>query len=67
MDRKHQNEQTLVRGRTHFPCRSCGKPVHLQSPAAFIEPSEDTKRKGASEHVWHRACFDQYMEEGEEV
>ena len=67
MNYKQQSERTAVQGRTHSPCRSCGKPVQLQGRAAFFEPSDEVKRTGTSQHVWHRECFDAYLEEGEET
>ena len=67
MDSKQENQRAGIQGRTHSPCRSCGKPVQLQGRSAFIEPNEEPRRSGSSQHVWHRECFDAYLEEGEET
>ena len=67
MNSKQDNQQSVMQARTHSPCRSCGKPVPLQDQSAFIEPNEESKRAESGQHVWHRECFDAYLEEGEEM
>ena len=51
----------------HVPCTSCGKPVQVPGSGAMIEPVDDVKARSTSERAWHRECFNNYLDEGEET
>lgn len=50
-----------------FTCRACGKPADLGSTNTLIEPIEHPGTPGGEGIVWHRDCFNAFLDEGEET
>jgi hypothetical protein len=48
-----------------FACVFCKEPVRQQDQAVWAQ--EEGHASQSDDHVWHKHCFDAYLEEGEET
>lgn len=52
-------------GRRQFACAHCKGPVKQQDQVVWAQDQGHTSPDG--DHVWHKQCFDAYLEQGEET
>jgi len=48
-------------------CMFCGMSVNLESKDVIVETHGNLFSHGERHQVWHRRCFEDYLDEGEET
>jgi hypothetical protein len=48
------------------PCASCGLPADLDSDHVIVEFKARRSFQDAIARVWHRGCYDEFLDQGEE-
>lgn len=49
-----------------LPCALCGQSITSTQTQTEIETREPSRREHAMVRVWHKDCFNQFLENGEE-
>lgn len=53
--------------RRNQSCMYCGKSVNLERDDAVTESRSAPTSRRTAVQVWHRGCFDDFLEQGEET
>ena len=51
----------------NLPCALCGGAIASKQAGTEIETREEGSRQPTLVRVWHRLCYDRYLDDGEEV
>lgn len=47
-------------------CRACGKTVNPTRGDVLVESIDDPQGRNKGTILWHQACYDRFLEDGEE-
>lgn len=64
---KHEEFPATGNKRTNQSCMYCGKSVNLERDDAVTESRGALTSRRHAVQVWHRGCFDDFLDQGEET
>ncbi|WP_455371160.1 hypothetical protein [Petrachloros mirabilis] len=64
---KHQDFTRRTDKQATPPCMYCGQSVNLEHDNAVTESREQPSSRRNPVQVWHRGCFDDFLDQGEET
>ena len=56
-----------VSDRSRPACMYCGNSVNLEGEDAVTDSRGQTSSSDTTVQVWHRRCFEEYLDQGEET
>lgn len=61
------DERKPSRHRSQLPCMYCGLPADLDCRDVVLEHLPNLPPQGAISQAWHRHCYNDFLDEGEET
>ncbi|WP_121989549.1 hypothetical protein [Nitrospira lenta] len=52
---------------SHIPCAFCGEPANLHDADVIVEMHGPHAAPDHSKDIWHRSCFEDFLDQGEET
>jgi len=62
----HNGHATSSQDLTIVPCAACGLPANLNSGHVVVEFKKGETPQDTVCRVWHRRCYDEFVNRGEE-
>lgn len=66
MAMKNNGSRTPARVSQRQGCHACGKIVNLQHDNVLVELPDDASSPKKEAIVWHKDCYNQFLDDGEE-